>query len=82
VRRRLQEGRQPFPDAAEFHITSDDLCIPKPLQTVRDLQIKFLVGTGIVICQKPALEELTCQRVFDIPASSADSIIHGRIGEL
>jgi hypothetical protein len=49
VRRRLQEGRQPFPNAAEFHITSDDLCIPKPLQTVRDLQIKFLVGTGATI---------------------------------
>jgi hypothetical protein len=46
VRRSLQEVRQPFPNEAEFHITSDDLCIPKPLQTVTDLLIKFLVGTG------------------------------------
>ena len=45
VRRRLQEGRQPFPNAAEFHITSDDLCISKPLQRVKNLQIKFLAGT-------------------------------------
>ena len=43
---RPQEGCQPFPNAEEFPITSDDLCIPKPLQTVRDLQMKFLVGTG------------------------------------
>jgi hypothetical protein len=46
VPRRLQEGRQPFPNAAEFHIASDDLGIPKALQTVRDLQIMFLVGTS------------------------------------
>jgi len=47
VRRRLQGGCQPIPNAAEFHITFDDLCIPKPLQTVRDLQIRFLVGTVV-----------------------------------
>ncbi|MBP1597253.1 MAG: hypothetical protein H6Q05_2630 [Acidobacteria bacterium] len=45
VRRRLQEGRQPFPNAAEFHKTPDDLGIPKTLQTVMDLQVKFLVAT-------------------------------------